>query len=119
MAQLDFGKLREQKLPPPFTPPDFEVAVPAPKLWYQSGSPMRIAFTEHQGYKLEGEVWELKRSIEEARDRSREMAEVWMLPEDRANAPMGFNVFTLGKASAQEKDQTGKIELVHWNQEKK
>jgi serine/threonine protein kinase/CRP-like cAMP-binding protein len=110
MKGLDFKKLRKHELQPPFVPPEFEVSVPAPTLWDSSGAPVTMPFTEHQGQALHGGVWEWTGSIEEAKARSWEMVDVNILPEDRDDAPMGFN---------EANGQSRKLELKFWDEERK
>lgn len=120
MAKVDFPKLRKHELPPPFVPPEFEVAVPAPQMWDErTNSPVCIPFTEHQGQKMDGEVWEIKQNIDDAMDRSRELAEISWLPEDRQKQPMGISVFTLAKNVEGDGEPITKCELRFWNPEKK
>lgn len=104
MKEVDFTELKanaigvgmKNQIEPPYVPPEFQVAVPAPELWNENGDPVKIPFTKHEGFKLNGMQYNTKDTLDEAMAVCRQHEPVSLHPDDRL-PPMGFNVPTPGR----------------------
>eukprot|EP00930_Biecheleria_cincta_P068830 TRINITY_DN56657_c0_g1_i1.p1 TRINITY_DN56657_c0_g1~~TRINITY_DN56657_c0_g1_i1.p1 ORF type:complete len:950 (+),score=159.45 TRINITY_DN56657_c0_g1_i1:40-2889(+) len=117
LQQFPFAKLRDGDTSlVPYVPPAFEVSVPAPTLWHEDGTPVKVPFTEHQGHKLEwggsSKGLGTAPTMEAAKARSEELSQLHLPPDERTESPVCLNAFSLGDSQ----DKTPKkIELVHWS----